>query len=185
MTISTNHYSSTSVTAHSYLAIMAAPPCSTFSIARFIHSPDSPDGGPQILRYRKHIHGLDKLSPGDRRGLDVANKITLRTISLLSAAHAVGKKFILENPADRGDRKEPSLFISEQHGPIWQLPELQTRRSLRNAAAPPAPSLSVASVQTTRSTRHSCTRQDSLPYSTVGVRCAAITHLMPQMQEAH
>ena len=97
--------------------LMAAPPCSTFSIARFIHSPDSPDGGPQILRDRNHIHGLDKLSPGDRRGLDVANKITLRTISLLAAAHAVGAEFILENPADRGDRKEPSLFISEQHGP--------------------------------------------------------------------
>ena len=105
---------------------MAAPPCSTFSLARFIHSPDSPDGGPQILRNRQHIHGLDTLSPGDRRGLDVANKITLRTISLLSAAHAAGAEFILENPADRGNRMEPSLFISEQHDPIWQLPELQT-----------------------------------------------------------
>ena len=117
-----------------FLAIMAAPPCSTFSIARFIHSPDSPDGGPQILRDREHIHGLDKLSPGDRRGLDVANKITLRTISLLSAAHAVGAGFILENPADRGDRKEPSLFISEQHGPIWQFPELQTLAAQCGAA---------------------------------------------------
>ena len=117
-----------------FLAIMAAPPCSTFSIARFIHSPDSPDGGPQILRDRNHIHGLDKLSPGDRRALDVANKITLRTISLLSAAHAVGAEFILENPADRGDRTEPSLFISDEHGPIWQLPELQTLATQCGAA---------------------------------------------------
>ena len=117
-----------------FLAIMAAPPCSTFSIARFIHSPDSPDGGPQILRNRSHIHGLDKLSPGDRRGLDTANKITLRTISLLSAAHAVGTEFILENPADRGNRAEPSLFITEEHGPIWELPELQTLATQCGAA---------------------------------------------------
>ena len=71
-----------------FLAIMAAPPCSTFSIARFIHSPDSPDGGPQILRDRNHIHGLDKLSPGDRRGLDIANKITLRTIGTIALLSA-------------------------------------------------------------------------------------------------
>ena len=71
---------------------------------------------------------------GDRRGLDIANKITHRTISLLSAAHAVGAEFILENPADRGNRMEPSLFISEQHGPIWQLPELQTLATQCGAA---------------------------------------------------
>ena len=68
------------ISSSEFLAIMAAPPCSTFSIARFIHSPDLPGGGPQILRNRKHIHGLDRLSRGDRRGLDTANKITLRTI---------------------------------------------------------------------------------------------------------
>ena len=117
-----------------FLAIMAAPPCSTFSIARFIHSPDSLDGAPQLLRNRSHIHGLDKLSPGDRRGLETANKITLRTISLLSAAHAVGTEFILENPADRDNRAEPSLFITEEHGPIWELPELQTLATQCGAA---------------------------------------------------
>ena len=35
-----------------YVAVFAAPPCSTFSISRFVHSPDSSDGGPPPVRYR-------------------------------------------------------------------------------------------------------------------------------------
>ena len=38
-----------------FLAILAAPPCSTFSISRFMHSPTSADDGPPPVRVRKEI----------------------------------------------------------------------------------------------------------------------------------
>ena len=38
---------------------------------------------------------------------------------LLMLAHRAGTEFIIENPADRGDLTEPSLFIDAAHGPLW------------------------------------------------------------------
>ena len=50
-----------------FLAIIAAPPCSTFSISRFMHSSASPDGGPPVVRTREHIDGLPSPPPGHAR----------------------------------------------------------------------------------------------------------------------
>ena len=62
-----------------FLAIIAAPPCSTFSISRFMHSPSSSDGGPPIVRTRgEHIEGLPSLPPGHARETRRANRIVRR-----------------------------------------------------------------------------------------------------------
>ena len=44
-----------------FLAVFAAPPCSTFSISRFFDAPDSIDGGPPPVRDRNNIDGLDSV----------------------------------------------------------------------------------------------------------------------------
>eukprot|EP00965_Chrysotila_dentata_P053927 1789555-Pleurochrysis_carterae.AAC.1 len=41
-----------------YAAIIASPPCSTFSVSRFFSSPCSEDGGPPPVRDREHVLGL-------------------------------------------------------------------------------------------------------------------------------
>ena len=41
-----------------FLAVLAAPPCSTFSVSRFFAASDSDDGGPPPVRDAEHIYGL-------------------------------------------------------------------------------------------------------------------------------
>ena len=52
------------ITGGEFLAIIAAPPCSTFSISRFFTSKSSADGGPQPLRLRDLVMGVAGLSRG-------------------------------------------------------------------------------------------------------------------------
>eukprot|EP00965_Chrysotila_dentata_P130889 4327297-Pleurochrysis_carterae.AAC.1 len=40
-----------------YAAVVASPPCSTFSVSRFFTA-NVPDGGPPPVRDREHISGL-------------------------------------------------------------------------------------------------------------------------------
>ena len=60
----------------------------------------------------------------------MANTISIRTAALLTAAHLVGTQWILENPADRGDPDLSHLWLHEDHGPLWLMPEI---RALRRA----------------------------------------------------
>ena len=103
-----------------FLAIIAVPPCSTFSISRFMHSPASPDGGPPVVRTREDIDGLPSPPPGHSRELRHANRIVRRMAYILGAAHGTGTQFIIENPADRGLGDE--LHVDDRHGPLWLVP---------------------------------------------------------------
>eukprot|EP00965_Chrysotila_dentata_P135852 4491013-Pleurochrysis_carterae.AAC.1 len=58
-----------------YAAIVASPPCSTFSVARFFASPDALDGGPPPVRDRDHVMGLPNVDPKHERELHDANEL--------------------------------------------------------------------------------------------------------------
>ena len=107
-----------------FLAVLAAPPCSTFSVSRFFAASDSDDGGPLPVRDADHIYGLPDVHASHAPELARANLVTRRTIALLTAAYDAGAQFILENPADRSDRDVHHLFLTEKHGSIWRLPEV-------------------------------------------------------------
>ena len=110
-----------------YYAVFAAPPCSTYSVARFFRGDG--DKGPPVVRDRNSILGVADVPKGHRRELHRANEITRRTTVLLAAAHRAGAEFAIENPADRGDPSHPWLFQVADHGPIWLDPHMLALRS--------------------------------------------------------
>jgi hypothetical protein len=67
-----------------FLCIMAAPPCSTFSISRFFHSGDSKDGGPPPVRTRAQIMGVHNIPAGPRSYVACASSSTLRVVLVRS-----------------------------------------------------------------------------------------------------
>ena len=107
-----------------FAVILAAPPCSTFSISRFFESKSAEDGGPPIVRTRAEIEGCRFIPTAHRSELERANDIVNRTASLLLLAHRAGTQFIIENPADRGDLTEPKLYLHRDHGPLWLMPAI-------------------------------------------------------------
>ena len=120
------------VKAAEFLAIIAAPPCSTFSISRFIEAKGG-RGAPRV-RSRTHVRGLPNVNPKHRKELTLANSIVARTVAILTAGHLVGTQWILENPADRGDPANHRLFLHEGHGPMWLMPELCALRKCCSAS---------------------------------------------------
>ena len=76
------------VRAGTYFAIFAAPPCSTYSVARFFRGND--DSGPPIVRERDSILGIADVPKGHKRELHRANEITRRTTILLTAGYRAG-----------------------------------------------------------------------------------------------
>ena len=121
-----------------FRAIFAAPPCSTFSISRFLHSPNVKDGGPPPVRDRDHILGLPDLPPSHLRELTEANLIVDRTMELCTAAFHSGSEIALENPCDRGDISK-SYSLNEKHGPIWCQNIMQPFPTSAHFAMPPSP----------------------------------------------
>ena len=105
-----------------YAAIIAAPPCSTFSISRFFKSTTSSDGGPPPVRTRTEIEGCRFMPPRHRPELERANDVVGKMCALLHLAHHAGTEIIIENPADRGDLSQPNLFLNAAHGPLWLMP---------------------------------------------------------------
>jgi hypothetical protein len=61
-----------------FLCILAAPPCSTFSVSRFFRSDASSDGGPPPVRTRAHIMGRHDVPEAHREELEKANEIVRR-----------------------------------------------------------------------------------------------------------
>ena len=117
------------VTAGEYFAIIAAPPCSTFSVSRFFSSSASSDGGPPPVRNRSHVTGLPDPPAGHDRELKRANDLVRRTCQLLSAGFAAGSQFILENPSDHGDPELGDSFMHADHAPLWLMPNVQHLRA--------------------------------------------------------
>ena len=111
------------VKAGEFLAIIAAPPCGTFSISRFI-KPKGGKEGPAPLRTRENINGLADLTEHGQRVVLDANVLVRRTCALLAAGTLVGTQFIVENPSDRGDPRETDIFLHEDHGPLWLMPAI-------------------------------------------------------------
>ena len=105
--------------------MFAAPPCGTFSVSRFIDSPDSRDGGPPILRTRQCVRGIPEVPGPHVKELEQANLIIERTVALVLNAVQSGARYIIENPADRGDPRSP-LFWIKDHGPLWLMPEIRS-----------------------------------------------------------
>ena len=94
-----------------FLAIVAAPPCSTFSVTRHFAADGSKDDGPPVVRDRNNIRGLPNVPTKHLRELRQANAIVARMTALLTAAFAAGTQYIIENPADRGDPAHPRRFL--------------------------------------------------------------------------
>ena len=110
-----------------YAAVFTAPPCSTYSVARhFPANRPGRDKGPPVVRKRgEEILGVKDVPAGHQRELRRANEITRRTAVLLTAAHRAGAQFVLENPADRGDKENLLLYQVAEHGPIWHDPHVR------------------------------------------------------------
>lgn len=111
-----------------YRSIIAAPPCSTFSVSR-LFVPEKGDPGPPPVRDREHILGLPDLDQTRRREVRAANELVLRTVALCLACFDAGGEFLIENPADRGDRGV-SHFMDERHAPLWLFPAVDRLRSV-------------------------------------------------------
>ena len=109
-----------------FLAVFAAPPCSTFSICRFVKSPTAADGGPPVVRRRSggQVTGTHDCPPAHRREVKQANELISRTCAILHAAVEAGSEFALENPADRGDVRNLDTFVDAEHAPLWLMPDI-------------------------------------------------------------
>ena len=119
-----------------FFAIFAAPPCSTFSVSRFYDAKRSKRGdrGPPPVRKRACPAGLPSPPPQHAAELAAANEIVDKLCKLLLAASSVGAEYVVENPSDRGDRNDPSMFLFADHAPLWLYPnviDLQQRTNGR------------------------------------------------------
>ena len=117
-----------------FLAIFAAPPCSSFSISRHIKPRDG-SVGPEPLRLRGNPHGITNLTGARRRELVEANMLVQRTVAIIAAGNDAGTQYILENPSDRGILSDGDLFIDEQHAPLWVYPPVVALRKATDGRA--------------------------------------------------
>ena len=100
--------------------VFAAPPCSTFSVARLQIS-----NGPPQLRSRMHPRGIPGLPPPDQEQVERHNDLVGVMLSLMTAAAKAGASLAIENPVPRGDPS--SRFYQtglSDHASLWDLPEV-------------------------------------------------------------
>ena len=118
-----------------FFAIWAGPPCSTFSVSRFFKALQrrqrarGGDGGPPPVRTRSHPQGLSPPPQGHEAELQNANAIIDLLCELLTVASDVGTQFVIEQPADRGDRSVPHTFLFADHAPLWIYPSVTKLRA--------------------------------------------------------
>ena len=122
------------VSAREFRAIIAAPPCSTFSVARFFDAEGDEGSGPPPVRDRTHVRGLPGLSPKQRREAAAANEIVARTVAILVLAARAGSEYVLENPSDHGNLADSHLFLHERHAPVWLMSEVKALEKVTAAA---------------------------------------------------
>ena len=113
-----------------FLAIVAAPPCSTFSVARHFKSSDPTKPGPPPVRNRENPQGIPGLGPLHAKEVRRANTIIARTCAILTAAVNVGTEFIMENPADHGDPLNKYCYLHHEHCPLWLIDEVKALEKL-------------------------------------------------------
>ena len=86
----------------SYGVVFAAPPCSTFSVARLQYS-----HGPPQLRSLMHPRGMPGRPPSDADHVERHNLLVEYMIELMSAAKSQGAAIAVENPVPRGNPESP------------------------------------------------------------------------------
>ena len=96
------------------VAVVAGPPCGTWSVSRHMLLPDG--SGPRPLRSPQLPWGIDGLSTRERADLELASALLRSTIHLLYAAVTAGITFVMEHPAEPVWKPECASS--------WRLPEL-------------------------------------------------------------
>jgi len=91
-------------------AIVASPPCATFSRARWANR-----RGPKPLRSSKFLRGFLRMREGDRKKTEEANLLVDFTLTALRAMLQKGGFILLEHPEDLGRRPEGGV-----PGSIWR-----------------------------------------------------------------
>ena len=116
-----------------FVAVIASPPCTTFSVGRHMRCNALKDGGAKPVRNRDNITGLPGLSGAALLELRKDNTLVDRCVAILTAASSAGSEIVLENPADHGDRSNDHTFMNENHGPLWMYPPLVSFSELIDA----------------------------------------------------
>ena len=88
---------------------------------------------PPPVRSRKEPLGRTDVPAQHAQELHRANELVKRTAAILTAAADAGSEFIIENPVDRGDRRERTYFMHEQHCPLWLMPSIESLQGRTSA----------------------------------------------------
>ena len=104
-----------------YGVVFAAPPCSTFSVARLQYA-----RGPPQLRSMLHPRGVPGLPESDTKLVEKHNLLVDFTIELMRAAAVQGASLAVENPVPRGDPESPFFQVGlSDHASLWDVPEMR------------------------------------------------------------
>ena len=128
-TLSSHHYSTSCATATTLPSSLPHRAVRTRSRGTSPPTVRDETVGRQLCASAKRSSAVKEVPAQHRRELRRANEITRRTAVLLTAAFRAGAQFILENPADRGDKENELLYQVEEHGPIWLDPHVQALRN--------------------------------------------------------
>ena len=109
-----------------YRAVYAAPPCSTFSVARFFPGPEPNNYGPPVIRTKSHVMGIPDIPPQHKEELRKANLLVARCAAIVTAIADNHGSFLIENPAGRGSLDQPDTYDPrfKDHAPLWLMPDI-------------------------------------------------------------
>ena len=102
-----------------YDAVIAGPPCETFSHARQVQP------GPRPLRSFERPYGLPKseLWPDEWEQLRMGNLLALRNAEACKSIHQAGGAFIIENP--REWEGSPAIWLLDEYKELASLPGVE------------------------------------------------------------
>ena len=90
-------------------AVLAAPPCETWSRARN-NQLSTTNGGPRVLRTPQSPWGKEGLKTTELRQLAVANALMFVTLQLAVICLSIGTPFVMEHPDDPGQEDLVSVW---------------------------------------------------------------------------
>eukprot|EP00965_Chrysotila_dentata_P203485 6181747-Pleurochrysis_carterae.AAC.1 len=91
------------------IAVVASPPCSTRSAARF------EPGAPQVLRTNVHPMGKPQPDGGLPATVVPANAIVTNCVRIATAAQSHGGQFVFESPVGRGTNSRFAMDGKNEH----------------------------------------------------------------------
>jgi hypothetical protein len=105
--------------------VFIATPCESYSVQ---HRPQ--------LRSRRNPLGLPSAPAEWQAYLSKHNRLAQFTARLVAAADAAGAAWMVENPADRGDRESPAWWERyADHAPLWLVPAMAAALTAAGAGA--------------------------------------------------